>query len=154
MALSKTDKEELKNDPMVTFLSLLTGKDVSEIIDLLETSEEENKKNLIFEPNKKNLIFEPNKIINKKNFPIDKDEYDFLVKCAIHFGECFALAKKIGFKQIDTSDLNLIGAPLAIIYTLLRILVGSDFAAKFTAGLSKEGSDYFYKIYNDETRVY
>ena len=145
MALSKTDKEELKNDPMVTFLSLLTGKDVSEIIDLLETSEEENKKN---------LIFEPNKVINKKNFPISKDEYDFLVKCAIHFGECFALAKKIGFKQIDTSDLNLIGAPLAIIYTLLRILVGSDFAAKFTAGLSKEGSDYFYKIYNDETRVY
>ena len=145
MALSKTDKEELKNDPMVTFLSLLTGKEVSEIIDLLETSEEENKKN---------IISEPNKIINKKNFPIDKDEYDFLVKCAIHFGECFALAKKIGFKQIDTSDLNLIGAPLAIIYTLLRILVGPDFAAKFTAGLSKEGSDYFYKIYNDETRVY
>ena len=145
MALSKTDKEELKNDPMVAFLSLLTGKEVSEIIDLLETSEEENKKN---------IISEPNKIINKKNFPIDKDQYDFIVKCAIHFGECFALAKKIGFKQIDTSDLNLIGAPLAIIYTLLRILVGSDFAAKFTAGLSKEGSDYFYKIYNDETRVY
>lgn len=145
MALSKTDKEALKNDPMVTFLSLLTGKEVSEIIDLLEASEEENKNN---------LIFEPNKTINKKNFPISKDEYDFLVKCAIHFGECFALAKKIGFKQIDTSDLNLIGAPLAIIYTLLRILVGSDFAAKFTAGLSKEGSDYFYKIYNDETRVY
>jgi len=133
---------------------MLAGKDFDEI--LKEVESEVSDKPCTYEG--KGTIPEIKPIVNlvpaTKPFPLGKDEYAFLVKCAVALNDNIAAAKRLGFSDINTKDLTLIGAPLAMIYTLLRTLVNPDFAGRFMAGIPNEGSDYFYKLYDDQTRIY
>ena len=162
MTYTKEDIEKIKSDPMMRLLCLFADKDLDDIISEIEL-EHESKGNLHW--NKKDgtteepkpdikINLKPAESLKRKVFPIGKDEYSFIVKCVCSLNENIAKAKQLGFSDINTKDLTLVGAPLAIIYTVLRNLISSDFAGRFINGIPNEGSDYFWKLYDDQTRVY
>lgn len=154
MKYTKEDIEKMKSDPWMRLLCMLAGKDFDEL--LKEVESEESDEPCSYEGKRTVPEIKPtvNLVSATKPFPLGKDEYAFLVKCAVALNDNIAIAKRLGFSDINTKDLTLVGAPLAMIYTLLRTLVNPDFAGRFMAGIPNEGSDYFYKLYDDQTRIY
>ena len=152
MKYTKEDIEKMKSDPWMRLLCMLAGKDIDEIINEIESND------TISDPDK-GVVVKPlqEKAVPKKVFPISKENYDFLVKCALEYNRSINDMAFGGF-TIDTKNLNLVGAPLAMVYCLLRTLCGDYFAGKFMAGLSKGndcvGKEYFDMLYDDETRIY
>lgn len=162
MKYTKEDIERMKSDPMMRLLSLFAGRDLNDIISEIELEHEGegdlhwNKKEGTVEEPKTDIKInlKPAEPPKKKAFPIGKDEYGFIIKCICSLNDNIAKAKQLGFSDINTKDLTLVGSPLAIIYTLLRNLVNPEFAGRFMAGVPNEGSDYFWRLYDDQTRVY
>lgn len=145
MKYTKEDIEKLKSDPIITLLSMFAGKSIEDMVAEINAKYEKE------EAEKKAAEVKVQSVTETKpNFPIDKDAYSFLIKCASGFVNSLNKSRAAGF-DVNFKDLSLVGGPLAMVYTLLRIFVGSDFAGKFMTGLHNgEDENYFKRIYNEE----
>jgi len=161
MKYTKEAIEKMKSDPLMWVLCMLADRNVDDVIAEAEETFEgdgeldwSREKGTIKTSKPDATVATPKESMPTPKFPIKKEDYDFLVKCAVAFNDNITMAKRLGFSDINTKDLTLVGAPLAMIYTLLRTLVDPNFAGRFMAGISNEGPDYFYKLYDDQTRIY
>ena len=159
MEYTKEAIEKMKNDPLILILCTLIDRDVDDVIaEAEETFEGEGKldwdreKGTIKIPKPKSTVATPKESMVTPKFPIKKEEYDFLVKCVIALNRNILTAQTLGL-SIDTKNFSLLGAPITMIYTLLRTFVDPGFAGKFVAGIPNENADYFYRLYDEQTGI-
>ena len=86
-------------------------------------------------------------------FPLTKENYDFLAKSATEFNRCLMTARTIGL-DVNIKDLSLVGSLFNMVYSLMRIFVDENFANRFVAGMCSDrlNPDYFKELYHDQIR--
>lgn len=139
MELTKEQKELLKNNPLAQLLFSLFDDVVIVNADKSIPAEKPTTKE---------------DAIPKWQFPLTKENYDFLAKSAIEFNRCLNTAKQIGL-DVNIKDLSLVGSLFNMVYSLLRIFIYENFANRFAAGLCSDRLDteYFNDLWHDETRI-
>lgn len=140
MELTKEQKELLKNNPLAQLLLSVFGDGVVVVNEEKATPVE--------------IPIVKKDITPKWEFPLTKENYDFLAKSALEFNRCLNTAKQIGL-DINIKDLTLVGSLFNMVYFLLRVFIDENFANRFAAGLCSDNlnPEYLKDLYHEQTRV-